>query len=345
MQVHLSPTINRWPKIESGKAYYFEPGDYNHLPPLKLSGLESVMFNSFNGAIVPGFEFHECCDFTLFGFVNDGMIKLVDCTEMKFVKFVYPKVKTPTGVRISNCNDLKFYDFDFLGRVQDGQDKGGFLLSATGSNSTDDILIKNCKFFNIGGVGCTRLTGNSNQIGTVDRLVIEDCHFQITPDQRHEGLYKDEVVKDLVCSESFLDFKTGSNFWELRNKIVNCTFIGARPTDTVCGGTGNPGTSIVVHRNAKNYEISFCKFIDNACGVSVFPGGKKGSGELVENIYLRDSFFINAIDSLSNGSSTGVHIRKASNQLFETNNSFYGLGKERWEKPGLEYVKPTFPLS
>lgn len=345
----LTPSVSQWPRELQGEVYVAE-GDYTHLGQYKAKDAKGFTLIAAPGTrvILPAFDISNTHNVHFEGIEFAGMVRLDDCYNISFEGCKWFDIQFPAAIRTMNVNLMTVSGCVFKDKVDHVHDVGGIQLGARKDVESTEIMIINCIFENLSdGIGLTRgknLDGDpSNQTGSFPGLLIERCFFRVDRSMYHPWEHpKKGWIEEASCTEGGIDIKSGSLDPKRPVIIRFCVFEGFRPTDQTCGGTGDPGTAIVVHRNGQNIVIEECTFTNCASGIIIFPGGtNKFKGERVANVTILNNRFASAVDALnSRGETTGHFIRVSEDDgIIIEGNIGIGAVAPLYVKPGLKPVE------
>ena len=348
----VSPDISSWSEVIDGgtSRFAFSPGDYRHLGVLELKDSKELTFYLMaqadnlnparigvtNMAILEAVELRNCEDIVFQGLTHSGVGKVIqgviagigstvrDCNNIVWDNCLF---ENPANglFRIVNSNYCTFQDCVVRRAPKIRGDRSGIGFQATRDSESRGNVVVNCEFYDLtDGIGTPAsyrpgtMPGPNDLVGPVPGLVIYGNHFYLT-----EYSYPDPVGRLTACAENALDFKVGGTSWNEGDYVVveNNIMHGYRPTDQDCGGTGDAGGCITVHRNTKYLQITRNIMFDSGYGVAVYPEKADYPAEKVQDIVVTNNLFYRMVDAAGNTTVNGIALRSAVDDVVFWNNT------------------------
>lgn len=348
----IESNISSWSEVTNSEAqrFAFAPGDYRHLGVLELKDRKDLTFYLMTGidgknpahigvtnmAILEAVELRNCEGLTFQGLTHSGVGKTIqgviagigstvrDCNNIIWDNCLF---ENPANglFRIVNSNYCTFQDCVVRRAPKIRGDRSGIGFQATRDSESRGNVVVNCEFYDLtDGIGTPAsyrpgtMPGPNDLVGPVPGLVIYGNHFYLT-----EYSYPDPVGRLTACAENALDFKVGGTSWEEGDYVLveNNIMHGYRPTDQECGGTGDAGGCITVHRNTKYLQITGNVMFDSGYGVAVYPEKDDYPAEKVHDIQVVNNLFHRMVDAAGNTTVNGIALRSAVEDTVFWNNT------------------------
>lgn len=254
--------------------------------------------------------------------------KIFEANNNYFIRNHVENFLAIAGFRCMNSNGNVWYQCVIGPGIPTGQDYAGIGFGAYRGSSMSNNKIVDCHIYGVGD--CIAFTRNvtkdypkpspKDQNGIAAGNVIAYNLLEVIKDQHTNNGTRS-------CSENHIDLKSGilTQDYGQYNLIYKNIMVGTRPTDQSCGGSGDAGASITIHRNAKGWLIEQNIVSDCAVGISCFFGNNNYPDELVENIEISNNIFHNIKNYLGDLSVTGMAMRLESDHVSAYDNVFISV--------------------
>lgn len=352
----IGPSIKSWSEmIDSGKkAFVLSSGDYRHLGVLELNGLDDVtIISNYDDQndypVIEAVSLRNCRNIYFSKLRHSGIGKTIqgikagigstvrDCEKITWNLCVF---ENPANglFRVLDSNYCTFQRCIFRRAPEIRGDRSGVGFSATRDKESRGNVVAACEFYDLtDGVGApasyapNTMPGPNDIVGPVPGLKIVGNHFYLT-----EYSYPDPVARLTACAENALDFKVGGTSWHRADQVLVAYNImhGYRPTDQNCGGTGDAGGCVTIHRHAQYIRITDNVMFDTGYGVAVYPEKDEYPYETVKEIVIENNLFHRMVNAANDTTINGIAARLAIDDVVFQNNTVAGAVLPYYRKPG-----------
>lgn len=316
-KITVDANIQSWDEVgfTDDNIYELKPGNYLHLGKLDLNNLNNVtiigpasasernknIFTSERGEAVLESVFMDGCTNVILNRIKfDGIAgnnkpdkygdiimgsnsRLTNCLGCSIINCWTRNCFG--GFRIQDCDNCNFHRNLATDKPRVSPDIGMVGIYASNDKRSLNNLISCCESVGMSdGIGIP-LNDNSNR-GEVSGTYIYNCEIYLPKESYNSD--------GTACAEDGIDLKNGgSNV----SYIIGCRMGGFRPTDQTCGGSGSPGSGIILHRAAQNWIIKDTVIWDSTFGIRL-DRGKKELEEYVKNITIDNCLILYIQDYL-----------------------------------------------